>query len=86
MPKERIDFCRDILERCLIHANPTYSEALRNGSLGKLYLVFLQQETYRLYRDMMIMKGTSSNQLKPVRVIDSPMKEKFFFELRERYE
>lgn len=86
VPKERIDFCRDILERCLIHANPTYSEALRNGSLGKLYLVFLQQETYRLYRDMMIMKGTSSNQLKPVRVIDSPMKEKFFFELRERYE
>ncbi len=37
------------------------------------------------YRDLMILKGTSPNQLKPVRVIDTPMKEKFFFGLVEDY-
>ena len=44
VPKDRIPFCRDTLERCLIHANPTYGDAVRNGSLGKLEIVFLQQE------------------------------------------
>ena len=86
VPKDRIPFCRDTLERCLIHANPTYGDAVRNGSLGKLEIVFLQQETYRLYRDMMIMKGASANQLKPVRLIDNPVKEKFFFSLKENYD
>ena len=86
VPKEKIPFCRDTFERCLIHANPTYGEVIRNGGLAKLDLVFLQQETYRLYREMMIMKGASANQLKPVRIIDNPLKEKFFFNLKERYE
>lgn len=31
----------------------------------------------------MIGKGVSSNQLKPVRVLDTPMKERFFFALVE---
>ena len=86
VPRERIPYCRDILERRLIHANPPYGDMLRKGAIGEMELVFLQQETYRLYRDMMIMKGASANQLKPVRIIDTPMKERFFFELQERYE
>ena len=60
--------------------------SLRNGSLGPMEIVFLQQQTYQLYRDVMIMKGASANQLKPVRVIDSPFKEHFFFDLKENYD
>ena len=86
VPKERIPYCRDILEKFMVHANPTYGDLLRNGSLGPMEIVFLQQQTYLLYRDVMIMKGASANQLKPVRVIDSPFKEHFFFDLKENYD
>ena len=68
-----------------MQANPSYGEKIRTGILGKTELIFVQQQTYQLYRDMMIMKGVSQNQLKPVRVIDTPMKLKFFYGLRERY-
>lgn len=86
VPKEIIPYCRDILEKFMVHANPTYGDLLRNGSLGPMEIVFLQQQTYQLYRDIMIMKGASANQLKPVRVIDSPFKEHFFFDLKENYD
>ena len=83
--KEDIEKYRTIIEEKLMQANPSYGDKVRTGILGKTELVFLQQQTYQLYRDMMIMKGTSPNQLKPVRIIDTPMKEKFFFGLKERY-
>ena len=86
VPEERIPHCRDVLEAKLMQANPIYSECIHNGSLAPMELVFLQQQTYQLYRDVMIMKGASANQLKPVRVIDTPVKEKFFFAMREPYE
>ena len=63
-----------LMEQLLMQANPIYGDLVRNGSLGELELVFVQQQTYRLYRDMMIMKGASPNQLKPVRVIDTEFK------------
>ena len=85
VPKEQIAHCRDVMENKLMQANPSYGEKIRKNDLAPLELVFLQQQTYLLYRDMMIMKGYSANQLKPVHVIDSPRKEKFFFGLREDY-
>ena len=69
----------------MMQANPSYGEKIRTGALGKLELVFLQQQTYQLYRDLQIMKGISVNQLKPVRVIDTPEMERFFFGLKEQY-
>ena len=86
IPKERIAYCRDVLDEKLMQANPSYGEKVRTGVLGKMELVLLQQQTYQLYRDVQIMKGASSNQLKPVRVIDTPQKEKFFFRLQETYD
>lgn len=74
---------RTLLEQLLMQANPIYGDLVRKGTLGELELVFVQQQTYRLYRDMMIMKGVSPNQLKPVRVIDTPFKKNFFFGLKE---
>lgn len=86
VPKEKIAEYREIIEQKLMQANPSYGDKIRTGVLGKTELVFLQQQTYQLYRDVMIMKGVSPNQLKPVRVIDTPFKEKFFFGLKENYE
>jgi hypothetical protein len=85
IPQERIAGCRDVLEGKLMQSNPAYGEMVRTGVLGRLELVLLQQQTYQLYRDIQIMKGVSSNQIKPVRVIDTPQKKDFFFNLREQY-
>ncbi|MCR4842541.1 MAG: GH3 auxin-responsive promoter family protein [Eubacterium sp.] len=74
---------RDIIERRLGEANPSFGAKINTNVLGRTKLCMTQQETYMLYRDMMIMKGVSPNQLKPVRIIDTPMKEKFFFNLLE---
>ncbi|MBO6259712.1 MAG: GH3 auxin-responsive promoter family protein [Lachnospiraceae bacterium] len=74
---------RDVAEKLLGQANPSFGQKIMNGTLGKTKLCITQQETYMLYRDVMIMKGVSQNQLKPVRAIDTPMKEKFFFNLIE---
>ena len=81
--KDEIPGFRNIMESKLMQSNPSYGNLVRSGVLGRMELVFLQQQTYQLYRDMMIMKGKSLNQLKPVRVIDTPAKEKFFFGLIE---
>ncbi|MBQ9010490.1 MAG: GH3 auxin-responsive promoter family protein [Clostridia bacterium] len=74
---------RDVLEEKLMQANPSFGDKIRRGILGKTELVTVQQQTYQLYRDYMITKGVSPNQLKPVRVIDTPIKHNFFFSLKE---
>ena len=74
---------RNVLEQKMMTANPSFGEKIRTGVLGKTELVLVQQQTYQLYRDIMVMKGTSPNQLKPVRVIDTPIKHDFFFGLKE---
>ena len=84
--KGEIPGLRELMESTLMRANPAYGEMVMNGTLSPLKLVILQQQTYLLYRDMMIAKGASANQLKPVRLIDTPFKEQFFFALRENYD
>ena len=49
--------------------------------LNNIELKFLQPETYLLYRDLMISKGTSSAQLKPPRVIVNDFHKRFFLAL-----
>ena len=39
--------------------------------------------THALWREMKLARGSSANQVKPVRVLDVPMKQKFFFGLLE---
>ena len=85
IPKEDIPHLRDVLDAKMGQANPSYGDKVRTGVLAPMELVLIQQQTYQLYRDLMIMKGTSANQLKPVRIIDTPMKERFFFGLKEEY-
>ena len=52
-------------------------------SIDTPLILIQQQETHALWRDFKIMKGSSANQVKPVRVLDVPIKQKFFLNLVE---
>ena len=79
----------EAIRSCLLEelkkANKAIIRHFDGGHLD-LQLVLLQPETYLLYRDVMIMKGTSASQLKPVHVIRSEFQRRFFFKLREEEE
>lgn len=78
-PKE----IRYALERNLAKANPSMGDKVKKGICGATKLNFLEQETYMLYRDLMLARGVASGQLKPVRVISNEVQRKFFFGLTE---
>ena len=72
------------LERRLEENNPSYKSKVDDGVLLPLAIDFVQPDTYRLYREVQLFKGASDNQLKPVRMIDNPAKERFFFGLIDK--
>lgn len=84
--KEELPEMREKLEARVMQANPSYGAKIRTGVLDPCEFIPVQQQTYKLYRDMMVLKGVSPNQLKPVHVIDTPIKHRFFNGLREIYE
>ena len=51
--------------------------------MGVPLVLIQQQQTHALWREMKLARGSSANQVKPVRVLDVPMKQKFFFGLLE---
>ncbi|MCR4807322.1 MAG: GH3 auxin-responsive promoter family protein [Lachnospiraceae bacterium] len=77
---------RQCLQEELINANRSLEKHFGEGGLGPIKLILLQRETYMLYRDVMIMKGASASQLKPVNVIRNEFQRKFFFKLDEENE
>ena len=77
---------RDRLQEEIMRANRDCEEDFESGRLAPIRLVVLQQETYMLYRDVMIMKGTSAAQLKPINVIRNEFQRKFLFALDEKNE
>ena len=78
--KEYAKMFNDIL--CQIH--PVYDFVFNTRkSLDMPMVLIQQQETHALWREYKIMKGSSPNQVKPVRVLDVPMKQKFFLGLVE---
>lgn len=78
------EVCRDLIEEKLGIANPSFGKKIQTNVLGRTELHYVQSETYALYRDLQVKRGVSLNQLKPVRVIDNPVKEKFFFSLIDK--
>ncbi len=76
-----IEQVREELERQMAIANPSYGDKVVKGVMGSTKLFYLQEETHQFYREMMIKKGTSSAQLKPVRVIGNETQRRFFFAL-----
>ena len=61
-------------------------EKVRSGLIKPVKLIFAQPETYVLYKELMLMKGYSIAQLKPVSVIDNDIQKGFFFTLTEDFE
>ncbi len=87
VPKElKEETVRSALEKNLERINPSYGEKLRSGLIKPLKLVFAQPETYVLYKEMMLLKGNSIAQLKPVTVIGNELQKRFFFALTEDFE
>lgn len=72
-----------VMHRILSEVNPEYGVVANDGSLGIPLVLIQQQQTHALWREFKMLKGASSNQVKPVRVLDVPMKQKFFFGLVE---
>ena len=83
LTEEKIHSC---LEKNLAQVNPSYGDKVLNGLIKPSKLIFAQPETYVLYKEMMLMKGNSIAQLKPVTVIGNEMQRKFFFTLTEEFE
>jgi hypothetical protein len=74
---------RFVLEKNLAKANPSMGDKVLKGICAPTKLNILEPETYSLYRDLMVMKGTAPAQLKPVRVIRNELQRKFFFSQTE---
>ena len=74
---------RFVLEKNLAKANPSMGDKVAKGICAPTKLNILEPETYSLYRDLMVMKGTASAQLKPVHVIRNELQRKFFFSQTE---
>ncbi len=64
--------------------NPSYRKAREDGSLNPLSVGILQPDTQLLYRDRLVyrMKCTPDH-MRPVRVLDTPDKERFFLAMQE---
>jgi len=75
---EKVEEMRILLETKLSEVSEYYAQYRQDKKLGPMELVFLQPQTFALYRDIQIWKGASPNQLKPIHVIDNPKTEAFF--------
>ena len=88
-PDTNIEFDKDgkygkMFNEILSEINPEYDfMANKRGSIDTPLILIQQKETHALWREYKLMKGSSSNQVKPVRVLDVPLKQKFFLGLVE---
>lgn len=71
----------DTATKYLIENNPVYGMISQSGHFKPMSVKILEEETFLLYRDLMIMKGRAAAQLKPVHVLDNPFLKKFFYKL-----
>lgn len=71
----------EMLEKNLGEINPVYKECLDTNEISHGVLYVQQPQTHALWREFKMMKGASANQVKPVRVLDTPMKKGFFYKL-----
>lgn len=80
----KCDEYRQILEKHLYDVNPVYKECRDTTEIAPAILYLQQAQTHALWRDLKVLKGGSSNQVKPVRVLDTPMKKNFFYKMIEQ--
>jgi hypothetical protein len=79
-----VEMMRSKLNEKLCGYNPDLKAYVDKGVCAPVELHIVQDETYMLYRDLMVMKGRSSAQIKPVRIIINEFQRKFFFGLIDK--
>lgn len=83
LPVEKPEEYGRIFDGKLRAANLEYSVCRDDRSIGDPAVLLQQPQTHALWREFRIFKGSSPNQVKPVRLLDTPQKEKFFFGMLE---
>lgn len=82
---EKTPFTLDELSRVsdeeLRAGNADMEDMRADGSFAPTAALMLQPETNLLWRDMRVLKGAAPNQIKPVHVIDTEQKRRFFYAL-----
>lgn len=81
-PKKRSGF-QAILEEALEQINSEYHYRIQTGELQPLSLKLLQRGTNERYREIVASQQKTAQQIKPVRVLDTPKKIQFFMEMVE---
>lgn len=84
LPLDKLPEYADFIEQKLSYANPSFGRRIVSGAIGKTALYVVEPQTYALYREMLMMKGVMTNQLKPVRILDTKEKKNFFFSLLQK--
>ena len=87
-PKSSIDMSKlgeyeNLMEEKLREVNFLYNMERDAKNLSSLKLLIQQPQSHALYREMRLLKGVSENQIKPVRILDTPMKMNFFLKMIE---
>ena len=72
-----------LMHKILSEVNLEYGVVASDRSLDIPLVLIQQQQTHALWRELKMRKGASANQVKPVRILDVPAKQKFFFGLIE---
>ena len=62
----------EILQKILCDVNPEYPIFVERGTIGTPLVLIQQPQTHRLWREMKLWKGASTNQVKPVKILDIP--------------
>ncbi len=82
VPKAGLD---EIMEKLLCQVNPAYAGARQEGKLKACRTLCITSQTHLLYRDIeRFRRRTAADQVKPIRILDNPAKEKFFFSMIDR--
>ena len=85
VPKEKRERAAEILGQELARASTSYAHYVITGELSAPRVVFLQSQTFLLYREAkMYTLGVSENQIKPVRVLKNDKEYKMFLELEDK--
>ncbi len=77
--KHKAENVSEVMHEKLCKANTEITFQEEEGFLGKTEVLFARPNTFSQYQDMMVARGVSRNDIKPVRLIDTKEKEEFFF-------
>ena len=80
LPAKESETYARIFEERLCETNALVYPQIRNGALGHCEVRFLRAGANEEYREFLRQNGANLNQVKPVRVIDTPEKKQFFFD------